>query len=132
MMVADTSALMAVVNREAESQAFSDAMIDDGEVLVSTATAVEFLMVAMNRGEEIYQSAVELLARPFIQLVPVEDAQLWAAVEAHRRFGRGRHPAGLNFGDTFAYALASVRGLPLLYKGNDFVQTDIVPAGAAA
>ena len=132
MMVADTSALMAVVNREAEGPAFSDAMIDDGEVLVSTATAVEFLMVAMNRGEEIYQSAVELLARPFIQLVPVEDAQLWAAVEAHRRFGRGRHPAGLNFGDTFAYALASVRGLPLLYKGNDFVQTDIVPAGAAA
>ena len=132
MMVADTSALMAVVNREAEGPAFSDAMIDDGEVLVSTATAVEFLMVAMNRGEEIYQSAVELLARPFIQLVPVEDAQLWAAVEAHRRFGRGRHPAGLNFGDTFAYALASVRGLPLLYKGGDFVQTDIVPAGAAA
>ena len=132
MMVADTSALMAVVNREAEGPAFSDAMIDDGEVLVSTATAVEFLMVAMNRGEEIYQSAVELLARPFIQLVPVEDAQLWAAVEAHRRFGRGRHPASLNFGDTFAYSLASVRGLPLLYKGNDFVQTDIVPAGAAA
>ena len=132
MMVADTSALMAVVNREAEGPAFSDAMIDDGEVLVSTATAVEFLMVAMNRGEEIYESAVELLSRPFIQLVPVEDAQLWAAVEAHRRFGRGRHPAGLNFGDTFAYALASVRGLPLLYKGNDFVQTDIVPAGAAA
>lgn len=132
MMVADTSALMAVVNREAEGPAFSDAMIDDGEVLVSTATAVEFLMVAMNRGEEIYESAVELLARPFIQLVPVEDAQLWAAVEAHRRFGRGRHPAGLNFGDTFAYALASVRGLPLLYKGGDFVQTDVVPAGASS
>ena len=132
MMVADTSALMAVVNREAEGPAFSDAMIDDGEVLVSTATAVEFLMVAMNRGEEIYESAVELLSRPFIQLVPVDDAQLWAAVAAHRRFGRGRHPAGLNFGDTFSYALAIVRTLPLLYKGNDFVQTDIVPAGAAA
>ncbi len=132
MMVADTSALMAVVNREAEGPAFSDAMIDDGEVLVSTATAVEFLMVAMNRGEEIYESAVELLSRPFIQLVPVEDAQLWAAVEAHRRFGRGRHPAGLNFGDTFAYALASVRGLPLLYKGNDFNQTTIIPAATPA
>lgn len=132
MMVADTSALMAVVNREAESQAFSEAMIDDGEVLVSTATAVEFLMVAMNRGEEIYQSAVELLARPFIQLVPVEDAQLWAAVEAHRRFGRGRHPAGLNFGDTFSYALATVRTLPLLYKGNDFNQTTIIPAATPA
>ena len=132
MMVADTSALMAVVNREAEGPAFSDAMIDDGEVLVSTATAVEFLMVAMNRGEEIYQSAVDLLARPFIQLVPVEDAQLWAAVEAHRRFGRGRHPAGLNFGDTFSYALATVRTLPLLYKGNDFNQTTIIPAATPA
>ena len=132
MMVADTSALMAVVNREAEGPAFSDAMIDDGEVLVSTATAVEFLMVAMNRGEEIYESAVELLSRPFIQLVPVEDAQLWAAVEAHRRFGRGRHPAGLNFGDTFSYALATVRTLSLLYKGNDFNQTTIIPAATPA
>ncbi len=132
MMVADTSALMAVVNREAEGPAFSDAMIDDGEVLVSTATAVEFLMVAMNRGEEIYESAVELLSRPFIQLVPVDESQLWAAVAAHRRFGRGRHPAGLNFGDTFAYALATVRTLPRLYKGNDFNQTTIIPAATPA
>ena len=132
MMVADTSALMAVVNRELESQAFADAMIDDGEVLVSTATAVEFVIVAMNRGDEIHRSAVDLLERPFVQLVPLDDAQLWVAVDAHRRFGRGRHPASLNFGDTFVYALASVRRLPLLFKGDDFAQTDIISAAAPA
>ena len=132
MMVADTSALMAVVNRELESQAFADAMIDDGEVLVSTATAVEFVIVAMNRGDEIHRCAVDLLGRPFVQLVPLDDAQLWVAVDAHRRFGRGRHPASLNFGDTFVYALASVRRLPLLFKGDDFAQTDIISAAAPA
>ena len=132
MMVADTSALMAVVNRELESQAFADAMIDDGEVLVSTATAVEFVIVAMNRGDEIHRSAVDFLERPFVQWVPLDDAQLWVAVDAHRRFGRGRHPASLNFGDTFAYPLASVRRLPLLFKGDDFAQTDIISAAAPA
>lgn len=130
MMVADTSALMAVVNSESEGQAFADAMIDDGEVLVSVATAVEFMIVAMNRGEEIHRYAVELLQRTFIQLVPVDEQQLWAAVAAHRNFGRGRHPAGLNFGDQFAYALASVHGFPLLYKGNDFVRTNVSAAAA--
>ena len=130
-MVADTSALMAVVNRESEGQAFSDAMIDDGEALVSVATAVEFMIVAMNRGEEIHRSAVDLLQRPFVQLVPVDDQQLWAAVAAHRAYGRGRHPAGLNFGDTFAYALAYSRALALLYKGDDFARTDISSAVVA-
>lgn len=130
-MVADTSALMAIVNRESEGQAFADAMIDDGEVLVSIATAVEFIIVAMNRGDELYEAAVELLQRPFIQLTPVDEQQLWAAVAAHRTFGRGRHPAGLNFGDTFSYALAYSRTLPLLYKGDDFARTNISSATVA-
>ncbi len=130
-MVADTSALMAVVNGEPENQLFWDAMVKDGEVLVSMATAVEFMIVTINRGDAIYRSAVELLARPFIRLVPVDEEQLWAAAEAHRDFGRGRHRAGLNYGDTFAYALATVRGLSLLYKGEDFGRTGIEPVVAA-
>ena len=130
MMTADTSALMAVLMAETEGPAFHSLMRNDGEVLVSIATAVELMIVAMGKGDAIYQAAVELLERPFIQLVQVDEAQLWAAADAHRNYGKGRHPAGLNLGDTFAYALASVRGLPLLYKGNDFARTDIAQAAS--
>ena len=131
MMAADTSALVAVLNNEPEGDTFLHTMVVDGDVLVSIATAVELMIVAMGKGDAIYQAAVELLDRPFIQLVPLDEAQLWAAVDAHRVYGKGRHPAGLNLGDTFAYALASVRNLPLLYKGNDFARTDIIRAASA-
>ncbi len=103
-------------------------MVEDGEVLVSTATAVEVLIVAAGKGDDIYQHAVEFLKEPFIALVDLDQEQLWAADVANRRYGRGRHPAALNFGDTFSYALASVRELPLLFKGNDFAQTDVTRA----
>ena len=128
MMVADTSALVAIVTNEPERSAFYDAMINDGEVLVSTANAVEFLIVAFGRGNAVYQNATNLLKQPFITLVPPGDAEIWAAASAHQTYGRGHHPAQLNFGDTFAYALASTRGLPLLFKGDDFARTDIAAA----
>ena len=128
MMVADTSAIMAILMDEDEGPAFYAAMWNDGEVLVSTATAVELLIVAMGKQEPIYQAAVRFLERPFIRLVPFDVEQLWLATAAHRRYGKGRDRAGLNFGDTFAYALASARGLPLLYKGGDFARTDITAA----
>ena len=126
MMAADTSAIMAVLMDEDEGPLFHSVMRNDGEVLVSTATAVELMIVAMGKGEAIYRAAIQFLERSFIRLVPLDVEQLWLAAAAHRRYGKGRrHPAQLNFGDTFAYALASSRGLPLLYKGNDFVHTDI-------
>ena len=128
MMAADTSAIMAILMDEDEGPAFYAAMWNDGEVLVSTATAVELMIVAMGKQEPIYQSAVRFLERPFIRLVPLDVEQLWLATAAHRRYGKGRDRAGLNFGDTFAYALASERGLPLLYKGGDFARTDIKAA----
>ena len=128
MMGADTSAIMAILMDEDEGPAFYAAMWNDGEVLVSTATAVELMIVAMGKQEPIYQSAVRFLERPFIRLVPLDVEQLWLATAAHRRYGKGRDRAGLNFGDTFAYALASARGLPLLYKGGDFARTDIKAA----
>lgn len=128
MIVADTSAIMAVLMVEPERQSFNRLMVNDGEVLVSIATAVELVIVAMAKGDDIFQAAVQFLERPFIELVPMDDEQLWTAVAAYRRYGKGRNPAGLNFGDTFAYALASSRGLPLLYKGDDFAQTDIIAA----
>ena len=128
MMAADTSAIIAILNDEPERAVFLNAMLNDGQVLVSTATAVELLTVAMGKSDVVYQSAVEFLARPFIRLVPLDEAQLWAAADACRRYGKGRHPARLNFGDTFSYALASTRGIPLLFKGNDFARTDLTPA----
>ena len=128
MMAADTSAIIAILNNEPESAAFLNAMLNDGQVLVSTATAVELLTVAMGKSDVFYQSAVAFLARPFIRLVPLDEAQLWAAADACRRYGKGRHRAQLNFGDTFAYALASTRGIPLLFKGDDFARTDLTPA----
>ncbi len=128
MMVADTSALMAVLMDEDEGPAFHQAMRNDGEVLVSTATAVELMIVAMERSEAIYQSAVQFVESPFIVLIPFDAEQFRAAADAYEQYGRGRHPARLNFGDTFSYALASVRRLSLLFKGGDFSQTDIRPA----
>lgn len=125
MMAADTSAIMAVLMDEDEGLSFYSEMRNDGEVLVSTATAVELMIVAMGKGETIHWAAIQFLERPFIRLVPLDVEQLWLADAAHRRYGKGRDRAGLNFGDTFAYALASSRGLPLLYKGDDFVHTDI-------
>ena len=129
MMVVDTSVLMAVLNGELEAAAFPDVMLDDGQVLVSIANAAELMIVATGRSDSIYQSAVEFLGRPFIRPVPLDEEQLWIAAAAYRRFGKGRgHSAGLNFGDTFTYALAAARGLPLLFKGDDFARTGIAPA----
>ena len=127
-MIADTSALIAVLMEELDAQTFSDAMERDGEVPVSTATAVEFLIVALGKGADAYLAAVAMLQYPYIVLVPLDYEQALTAGEANRRYGKGRHPAALNFGDTFAYALASVRNLPLLFKGNDFAHTDAMLA----
>lgn len=127
MMIADTSALMAVLMDEPEGASLHNAMVRDGTVLVSTATAVEVMIVALGKDDAVYQSAVQFLEKSFIRLTPLDETQMRAAVKAYQRFGKGRHPASLNFGDTFAYALATTRRLPLLFKGDDFVQTDIVP-----
>ena len=128
MIATDTSALIAILTREAGYEIFADAISNDGPALVSAATAVEFLIVALGKGTDAYQAAIAMLQDDDIRVVPLDYEQALAAGEANRRYGKGRHPAALNFGDTFAYALASVRGLPLLFKGNDFTRTDATPA----
>ena len=129
MMVSDTSAIVSVLTNESDAPDFLAAMEQDGEVLVSIGTAVELMTVAIGKGEDIYRLAVQFLQRSFIHLEPLDEPQLWVAADAYRRYGKGQgHPAQLNLGDTFAYALASVRRLPLLFKGNDFAQTDVLRA----
>ena len=127
-MVADTSALIAILMREADAQIFAAALSRNRPVLVSSATAVEFLIVALGKGGDAYRGAIAMLEGNDIELVPLDYEQALVAGEANRLYGKGRHPAALNFGDTFAYALASVSGLPLLFKGNDFARTDITSA----
>lgn len=99
----------------------------DAPVQITTATTVEFLIVALSKGVSLYRDAIIMLEDPDIQIVQLDRTLILAAGEANRRYGKGRHPAALNFGDTFAYALASVRNLPLLFKGNDFAWTDLSP-----
>ena len=92
-MVADTSALIAILMRESDARTYSDAIQRNRPVLVSIATAVEFLIVALGKGAEAYQGAVAMLQGNDIELVPLDEAQLWIADEANRRYGQ-RPPSG--------------------------------------
>src|SRR6056297_196307 len=125
MIVVDTSAIVAVLLDEPGSLELARRMQDERCVL-SAASRVELGVVVESRnGPAGAQLADELLERIGAEVVPV-DADLAAeAIRAWRRFGKGRHPAGLNFGDVFSYALARRLGLPLLFVGNDFAHTDI-------
>lgn len=101
--------------------------IADGGGLLSAGSVAE-LGAVTSSDDLAHRSLLEFLRFPFIEIEPVDGEQALVAVDAYRRFGKGRHPARLNFGDTFAYALARRKGLPLLFKGNDFSLTDVEPA----
>jgi ribonuclease VapC len=125
-VVIDSSALLAIVLDEPERQSFLGKINLDARPLIAAASYVETAIVLVSRRGPA--AAVELrglLNEAGIEIAEVNEAIAEAAIEAFRRFGKGRHPAGLNFGDCFAYALASVTGEPLLYKGDDFAKTDI-------
>ena len=126
-MVIDTSALLAVLFNEPERRAFTEAIEGADGRLLSAASFVETSMILESRyGAEGVRSLDRLLAAANIEIATVDLEQAHAAREAFRQFGKGRHPAGLNFGDCFSYALAKCRAEPLLFKGDDFAQTDIV------
>ena len=129
-IVVDTSALIAIVNAEPEAGAFADAIGLSSAAIVSTATLLEACCVATRSDGVIDpESLSALVDRLELVAVPFDLGQLEAARVAYSRYGRGTvHPAGLNIGDCFAYALARTRNLPLLFKGDDFVHTDIEPA----
>jgi ribonuclease VapC len=126
-MVIDTSAILAILLQEPDSERFARAVEGADQRLVSAATLVEMGVVALRRGGAALRSDLEaVLNEASVEVVPVSEEHARAAIDAYARFGRGiGHPAGLNFGDCFAYALARAAGVPLLYKGGDFAHTDI-------
>lgn len=127
-MVIDTSALLAVLQDEPERRAFNEAIEAAERRAVSTATFVETSIVIEARwGADGLRDLDLFLAKANIELVPVDIEQANAARRAFSGYGRGRHPAGLNYGDCFSYALAKVLGAPLLFKGEDFLRTDVAP-----
>lgn len=126
-MVIDTSALLAILQNEPERRRFNEAIEEAASRSLSVASFVETSMVIETRyGLEGLRDLDLLIERAGIHLVSVDVDQGKEARRAFGRFGKGRHPAGLNYGDCFAYALARVRGEPLLFKGNDFSQTDLM------
>jgi len=132
MIAVDTSALVAIVFDEPERAAFRDAILRARKALISTASVLELKMVAYGRrGPRAVVLVDDLLRLPMFEITAPGPADLAAAFGAFVAFGKGSgHPAALNFGDLFAYALAKVRNLPLLFKGADFAETDIPAAGS--
>lgn len=127
-MVIDTSALLAILLDEPERRTFNEAIEAAASRVMSAATFVEISIVIESRfGAEGLRDLDLFLERAGIELAAVDTDHAYVARRAFSRFGKGRHPAGLNYGDCFAYALAMVREEPLLYKGQDFGQTDIAP-----
>jgi ribonuclease VapC len=125
-MVLDTSALLALLLDEPEAEEFRVAVEEDATRLVSAANLLEAaLVIEARKGEPGGRELDALIQKAEVVVVPVDAEHVSEARRAHRRFGKGHHPAALNFGDVFAYALARTSGEPLLFKGDDFAKTDI-------
>jgi ribonuclease VapC len=125
-MVIDTSALVAILRGEPERRAFIEAIEAADARLVSVATFVEIsIVIEARHGAEGLRDLAHFISRAGIELVPVDAEHGEVACSAFSRVGKGRHRAGLNYGDCFSYALAISTGEPLLFKGDDFVHTDV-------
>jgi len=125
-MVIDTSAVAAILFDEPDAAALEAKIADDPVRLMSAATLLETAIVVEARLGDAGGREFDLwLHRAEIEILGVDAEQTDLARRAWRRFGRGRHPAGLNYGDCFSYALAAARDEPLLFKGDDFTKTDV-------
>lgn len=129
MIAVDSSALLAILLGEPESTACTDALIGSPSCFVSSFTLFETRVVIQRVAPHAGPDDLTiLLEKSRMTTVAFDDEQAALAFEAYRRFGKGIHPAGLNIGDCASYALAKSRNMPLLFKGNDFTQTDIASA----
>lgn len=125
MIVIDASAMVAILTGEREAPSLLESIALAPQRCISAANLLEArLVLEIGRGLEPERLS-ELLTRWQVEIVAFEPGDVDLAFDAYRRFGKGRHPAKLNMGDCAAYALAKSRGWPLLYKGEDFTQTDI-------
>ncbi len=128
-MIIDTSALVAILDQEPEAERISRALASAPERILSAANLLEVgIVMQARRGDEGARDVDLLLAKLGVEIAPFTARQGEIARKAFRRYGRGRHAAKLNFGDCFAYALAKDASVPLLFKGDDFAQTDVLVA----
>ena len=128
-MIIDTSAFMAILLQEPECEPFLGAIRKAPARSMSAGGWIELGAVLTQKGDQSLPAlATRILDGLSIQLESVTPEQARIGHEAYRRFGKGQHKAGLNFGDCLAYALAKATGRPLLFKGEDFIHTDILPA----
>jgi ribonuclease VapC len=129
-MVIDTSAIVAIALNEPDSAELELQIADDPVRLISAATVLEATIVLETRLGDAGGREFDLwLLKVGAEVVLVDAEQMGAGRRAWRRYGKGRHAAGLNYGDCFSYALAVTRGEPLLFKGEDFAKTDIKRPG---
>jgi ribonuclease VapC len=125
-MIVDTSALVAILLNEPDAEILTATLAATSPRIISTVSALEAsIVMESKKGEAGLALLDELLSTAQFEITSFDDAQLRIAREAYRRYGKGRHPAGLNFGDCCSYALSRARNDTLLFKGNDFAQTDI-------
>ena len=125
-MVVDTSALVAILQNEPERRKFNEAIEAAETRSMSTASFLETSMILESRfGADGVRDLDLFIAKAQISLVSVDEEQAHLARDGFRKYGKGRHPAGLNYGDCFSYALARSRDEPLLFKGQGFLQTDV-------
>ena len=128
-MVIDTSAVIAILCDEWEAPLFEEAIEADPVRLLSAASLLEAALVIEARFGEAGARELDLLLHAAaVEVVAVNREQAELGRLAWRRYGKGRHPAALNYGDCFAYGLSMLTGEPLLFKGDDFPQTDVRPA----
>ncbi len=128
-MIIDTSALIAILDQEPEAERIARTLASTPERMLSAANLLEIgIVMQVRRGDDGARDVDLLLAKLRVEIVPFTATQAEIARKAFRRYGRGRHDAKLNFGDCFAYALAKDQSAPLLFKGDDFSQTDVTVA----
>ncbi len=125
-MIIDPSVLVAILFAEQEADLFSDIISKDRYRFMSTVSFVETSIVISSRfGSQGFKALEALISDSGLTLLPFSKKQAYLARQAYLNYGKGRHPAKLNFGDCCSYALAKIVGQPLLFKGNDFIHTDI-------
>jgi ribonuclease VapC len=132
MIAVDTSVIIAISMKEPETETFRT-LLGREPIIIGWPTLLEVRMVLSGKGFVSAARIVERLSKiPNVTTVAFDEKHYRAAENAFERFGRGRHPAALNMGDCFSYAVATIARTPLLFKGRDFGQTDITPHPASA